>query len=139
MGVDAVELEEDHPQVLGSLGDFELNQPLDRTAEGLHLEEVRDVIHPLDKGDDLPVALVLAGLFDPGVDIADHRPHVAHDLAFEVDDQPQHAVRGGVVRPDVHGHDLATAIRSRRFVKQLGAHPDLCLGRALSHSCVRCR
>ena len=73
VGVDPVELEEDRPQVLGAGRDLELDQPLDRAAEGLHLEEVGDVVHPLDEGDDLPVALVLAGLFDPGVDVADHR------------------------------------------------------------------
>ena len=110
VGVDPVELEEDRPQVLGARRDLELDQPLDRAAEGLHLEEVGDVVHPLDEGDDLPVALVLAGLFDPGVDVADHRLQVADDLAFEVDDQPQHAVGGRVVRADVDRHHLGLQV-----------------------------
>ena len=106
VGVDPVELEEDRAQVLGPRRDLQPDEALDGAAVGLHLEEVGDVVHPLDEGDDLPVALVLAGLFDPGVDVADHRLEVAHDLAFEVDDQAQHPVRGGVVRPDVDRHHL---------------------------------
>ena len=112
VGVDPVELEEDRPQVLGAGRDLEVDQALDRAAVGLHLEEVGDVVHPLDEGDDLPVALVLAGLFDPGVDVADHRPQLAHHLAFEVDDEAQDAVGRRVVRPDVDGHDLAVALDS---------------------------
>ncbi len=106
VGVDPVELEEDRPQVLGPRRDLEPDEALDRAAVGLHLEEVGDVVHPLDEGDDLPVRLVLAGLFDPGVDVADHRFEVLHHLAFEVDDEPQHPVRRRVVRPDVDRHHL---------------------------------
>jgi hypothetical protein len=44
------------------------------------------------------------------VDVADHRSQVAHDLAFEVDDEPQDAVGRRVVRPDVDRHHLGGAV-----------------------------
>jgi hypothetical protein len=50
VGVDPVELEEDRPQVLGAGRDLELDQALDRAAEGLHLEEVGDVVIRSTKG-----------------------------------------------------------------------------------------
>ena len=96
--VDPVELEKEGAQVLGPRRDLELEQPLDRAAERLHVEEVGDVVHPLDERDHLPVALVLAGLLDPGVHVADHRLQVEHLLALEADQQPQDPVGRGVVR-----------------------------------------
>src|SRR6266850_1971376 len=46
-------------------------------------------------------------LLDPGVEVADDRLDAAHLLAVQVDDQPQHAVRGRVMRPEVDGEQLA--------------------------------
>ena len=98
---DPVELQVDHPQVLRARRHLEAEQRLDRAAERHRVEVVADVIHPLDHGDHLPVGLLLGGLLDPGVDVADDRLDVADDLALERRDQPQHAVRRGVVGPDV--------------------------------------
>ena len=95
---DPVELEVDDAQVLRALGDLDVEQRLDGAAERHRVEVVGQVVHPLDDGDDLPVALVLGRLLDAGVDVADDRLEVAHDLALERDEQPQHAVRGRVVR-----------------------------------------
>ena len=55
--VDPVELQVDHAQVLGARRDLELEQRLDRAAEGHRVEVVGEVVHPLDERDDLPVAL----------------------------------------------------------------------------------
>src|SRR5215469_9579403 len=46
-------------------------------------------------------------LLDPGVQVSDHRLEAPHRLAVEVDDQSQHAVRGGVMWPEVDGQELA--------------------------------
>ena len=108
--VQPVELEVDRPQVRGARRDLELEQLLDRAAEGLHVEEVGEVVHPLDERDHLPVALVLAGLLDPGVDVADDRLEVDHLLALEADQQAQHPVRGGVVRAQVDGQQLVLGL-----------------------------
>jgi hypothetical protein len=73
VGHDAVELEVDHAQVLRARRDLEVEQRLDRPAERHRVEVVREVVHPLDDRDDLPVGLVLGGLLDAGVDVADDR------------------------------------------------------------------
>ena len=103
---DPVQLEVDHAQVLGALGHLLVEQPLDRHAEGHRVEVVGEVVHPLDERDHLPVLLVLAGLLDAGVHVADDRLHVAHDLALERGQQAQHAVGGRVVRADVDREQL---------------------------------
>src|SRR5437016_4432383 len=55
-------------------------------------------------------APVLAELFEAGVQVAEVRD-AAHDrLAIELDDQPQHAMRGGMLRADVDEHMLGTQI-----------------------------
>ena len=103
---DPVELEVDHAQPLGARRDLLVEQALHGHAERHRVEVVGEVVHPLDERDDLPVLLVLAALLDAGVDVADDRLDVAHDLALERREQPQHAVRGGVVRADVDGEQL---------------------------------
>ena len=106
VGHDPVELEVDHAQVLRARRDLEVEQRLDRAAERHRVEVVREVVHPLDDRDDLPVALVLRGLLDAGVEVADDRLDVAHDLALERGQQAQHAVRRRVVRADVERQQL---------------------------------
>ena len=83
-----------------------LEQRLDGAAEDHRVEVVGEVVHPLDDGDHLPVGLLLGGLLDAGVDVADDRLEVAHDLALERHEQAQHAVGGRVVGPDVERQQL---------------------------------
>ena len=104
--VDPVQLHVDHPQVLGAVGDLQLEQLLDAAAVGLHVEEVAEVVHPLHVGDGLPVALLLAGLLDTRVDVADDRLQVQDLLALQGHDQAQHPVGRRVVRPHVDRHQL---------------------------------
>ena len=106
VGHDPVELHVQHAQVLAAARHLELEQRLDGVAEGHGVEEVRQVVHPLDDRDDLPVGLVLGGLLDAGVDVADHRDDVAHDLALERGEQAQHPMRRGVVRAHVERQQL---------------------------------
>jgi hypothetical protein len=103
---DPVELEVDDAQVLRALGHLEVEQRLDRPAERHRVEVVREVVHPLDDRDGLPVALVLGRLLDARVDVADDRLEVAHDLALERHQQAQHPVRRGVVRAHVEREQL---------------------------------
>ena len=102
-----------------------VEQPLDRHAERERVEVVGEVVHPLDERDHLPVGLVLAVLLDAGVHVADVRLHVAHDLALERHQQPQHPVRGGVVRAEVDGQQLLASARRRRAGRRgLGGELD---------------
>jgi hypothetical protein len=91
-------------------GRLEVEQRLDRPAERHRVEVVREVVHPLDDRDRLPVRLVLRGLLDAGVDVADHRHDVAHDLALERGQEAQDAVRRRMVRPDVEREQLLLAL-----------------------------
>jgi hypothetical protein len=121
---DPVELHVDDSQVLRARRRLDLEQRLDGADERHRVEVVGQVVHPLDDGDDLPVALVLRRLLDAGVEVADDRLEVAHDLALERDQQPQHAVRGRVVRAEVDRQQLGLGrgfdrLRARRDVDRL--------------------
>ena len=106
VGRDPVELHVDHAQVLRAWRDLEVEDRLDRSAECHRVEVVGEVVHPLDDRDDLPVRHVLGRLLDAGVEVADLRLDVAHDFAVERRHQPQHAVRGRVVRAEVERQQL---------------------------------
>ncbi len=116
---DAVQLEVDHAQVLRAPGNLDLHQRLDRAAERHRVEVVREVVHPLDDRDDLPVGLVLGGLLDPRVHVPDDRFDVPDDLPLQRHQQAQHAVRGGVVRAEVERQQLVASSRRLPAVELL--------------------
>ena len=72
-----------------------------------------EVVHPLDERDDLLPLLLLGGLLDAGVQEPDRRVGRDDGLAVELEHQPQHAVRAGVLRPHVDGHRLGADLRHR--------------------------
>ena len=127
-------------QVLTARRDVELQQRLDRAAERHRVEVVAQVVHPLDHRDHLPVGLVLGGLLDPGVDVADDRLDVADDLALKRCQQAQHAVGRRVVGPDVERQQLVGLADPGRLARErdrllaltviLGAERDLAAARA---------
>ena len=104
--VDPGELAERHPHPGRLARDLELQQLLDRE----HVDELvvleGDVVHAGRVGDALPPGLLLHRLLEPGVQIADHGREPDDVLAVEVDDQPEHPVRGGMVRAEVDGEDV---------------------------------
>ena len=105
-----VQLKMDDAQVLGARWDLDVEQRFDGPHEGHRVEVVREVVHPLDDWDHLPVRLALGGLLDPRVDVADERLDVADDLALERGEQPEHAVRRRVMRPDVERQQLVALL-----------------------------
>jgi hypothetical protein len=110
---DPVELQVDHAQRLRARRDLDVEQALDGHAEDGRVRVVREVVHPLDERDHLPVLLVLARLLDARVDVADDRHHVHDHLAPERGQEAQDAVGGRVVRPDVEGEDLLVGVDLR--------------------------
>ncbi len=81
------------------------------TEHLLYAERVRQtvrlggqVIHPLDERYHLLPLLLLGGFLDSGVQVPDRRVRGTNDLAIELEHQPEHAVRAGVLRPHVHRH-----------------------------------
>ena len=107
---DAVQLEVDDAQILAPGRYLHLGQRLDGGAVGHRVEVVGEVVHPLDHGDDLPVGLVLGGLLDAGVHVADDRFEVSHDLALERHEQAQDPVCGRVVGTEVERQQLVVGL-----------------------------
>ena len=106
VGVDPGELPERHPHPRRLARDLELEQLLDREHEDELVVLEGDVVDARRVGDPLPPGLLLHGLLEPGVQVADHGREPDDVLAVQVDDQPEHPVRGRVVRAEVDGEDV---------------------------------
>ena len=104
MAVDALQLGEQHANPLHAIRHLETEQLLDRQAVGVRVRLRAQVVHALDERNDLLELLLLGRLLDAGVQIADRRRGRHDRLAVELEHQPQHAVRAGVLRPHVDGH-----------------------------------
>ena len=102
-----------HADVLHALpaSVLDAEQPLDREAERQAVGLRAEVVHPLDERDDLLPLLLLGGLLDAGVEEADGRVGLDDRLAGELQHEPQHAVRAGVLRPHVDGHRFGAEFR----------------------------
>ncbi len=76
------------------------------------------VVLAIGPRDDLVVLAVLADLLEPAVQVADVRDAADDRLAIELEHEPEHAMRGRVLRADVDEHVLGVHLR-------LGHHPGL--------------
>src|SRR5262249_30597445 len=85
---------------------LEPEQLLDRQHEDELVVLVGEVVNPRRVRDRLPPRLLLHVLLEARVDVADLGVDTDDDLAVEVDDQPQDAVRRGVIRAEVDGQDV---------------------------------
>ena len=87
-------------------GHLDLEQLLDREHEDELVVLERDVVDALRVRDRLPPRLLLHVLLEAGVQVADHRGAGRRRSRRQVDDEPQHAVRGRVVRAEVDRQDV---------------------------------
>ncbi len=103
---DPVELHQDDADDRGPVRDVvgDPEQLLDRQAVGGLVEEAGQVVHAGDERRALGPAAVLEVLLDAGVQVADAAAGLLHALALELEDQPQDAVGGRVLRAHVD-HD----------------------------------
>ncbi len=76
-------------------------QPLHRQAVGGLVEDRRQVVRPGAERDALGPGPELHVLLDAGVQVADARAGLGDGLAVQGQDQPEHAVRGRVLRAHV--------------------------------------
>jgi len=83
---------------------FQVEQFFHRQAPAQVIGKRRQVIHAIGQRDRLLIRLLLELLFDAGVQVADIRLALHHRLAVQFDHQPQHSVRGGVLRSHVEDH-----------------------------------
>ena len=61
----------------------------------------RDIVEPVEIGHGLQIGLVLDQLLGAAVKQADMRIDALDDLPVELQHQPQHAVRGRMLRPEI--------------------------------------
>ncbi len=120
---DAADLAIEHADQLPAPRHLDAQELLDRKAEGVLLVHRRDVVEPVEIRDRLQVRLVLDQLLGAPVQQPDVRVHALHDLAVELEDEAQHAVRRRMLRPEIDleiaqrrfGHHAAPAVARARF------------------------
>jgi hypothetical protein len=106
MAVEPLQLGNHHADVRDALGHLEAEQLFRREAERQTVGLRAQVIHPLDQRNHLLPLLLFARLFDAGVEESDRGIGIDDGFAVELQHQPQHAVRTGVLGPHVDGHRL---------------------------------
>src|SRR6476661_5373812 len=92
---------------LAALRDLDAEQPLRAEGEGDVVSRTVEVILAVRPGYDLVVLPILADLLEAAVQVADVRDAPHHRLAIQLEHQPEHAVRGRVLRADIDEHVLA--------------------------------
>ena len=103
MAQNAADLAEKDPEELGATWHFELEEPLDGEHEGVLLVHRRGVVEPVEVRNVLDVGARLDQLLRAAVEQPDVRVDALDDFAVELQHQAQHAVGGGVLRPEVDG------------------------------------
>jgi hypothetical protein len=98
---DARDLVEHGADVLRALRDLDAQQLLDCQHVGVLVAHHRHVVEPVHVRHRLDEGLVLGQLLGRAVQQADVRVGALDHLAVELQHQAQHAVRGGMLRPEV--------------------------------------
>ena len=91
----------EHADELAPLRHLKLQQLFRSKAESMFLIHGRDVVEPVDIADRLQVGLVLDELLGTAMEQPDVRVDALHDLTVEFEHETQHAVGGGMHRPEV--------------------------------------
>ena len=98
---DPGQLGEEDPQILGAERHFEPEQLLDGEHVAVLHAHRRAIIEPVEIGQSLEIGLVFAELLGAAVEQADMRVDPLDDLAVQLEDQPQNAVRGRVLGAEI--------------------------------------
>ena len=137
---DPVELHQDDPDDRGTVRDVvgDPEQLLDGQAVAGLVEEAGQVVHARDEGRALGPAAVLEVLLDAGVQVADAAAGLLDALPLELEDQPQDAVGGRVLRAHVD-HDALVGharVEGDGVPVAAGDGEDPALGRVVAGSLV---
>jgi len=103
---DALQLAHDHANILSALGHLDPGQLLQRQGIRQIGGHRRQVVEPVGEDDVLEVGARLAELLDRAVQVAHHGARGDDSLAVEREDEAEHAVGAGVLRPHVDGEQL---------------------------------
>ena len=93
---------EHHANVLGARRRRDAHQLFNRQRESVLLAHWRHVIEPVEIRDRLQIGLVFDQLFGAAVEQPDMRVDPLDDLAVHFEDQPHHAMRRRMLRPEIH-------------------------------------
>ena len=117
---DSRQLRIEHADQLGAVRHREAEQPLDRQHEGVLAVHRRDVVEPVEIRHRLEVGLVLDQLLGAAVQQADMRIGALDHLAVQLEDQPQHAMRGRVLRAKIDGEVASRGVGAHVLLPQPG-------------------
>ncbi len=107
-----VELHQEHADDRGAVGDLVLDaeQLLHGEAVGGLVEEGRQVVHARHERGALGPRPVFEVLLDAGVEVADAAAGLGDGLAVDLQDEPEHAVRGRVLGAHVDDDALVVGL-----------------------------
>ena len=121
MAGDTQQLPRQHADVLGPARHGDVHELLEGHHRRPLAEQGADVFQRVEVADGLVVIRVLAQLLDTPVQIAEDRIEIRHDLAVDLHDDPQHAVRRRMLGAHIEEHlavaegvELGLALRARR-------------------------
>ena len=103
-------------------GHLDTGEALDRDRPPELVVERRQPVVAVHEHEGLAGVAKLGQLLGAAVHVADHRLGALDDLAVELDHDPQHAVRGGVLGADVEDHLLGLELPRRDDVDAAAAH-----------------
>jgi hypothetical protein len=118
---DALQLAHQDADDLRALGYLKPEEFLHRHTVGEVVPQRVEVVHAVGDDDALLVLLILEELLHPRVQVADVGHALDDHLAVEDEFEPEHAVRGRVLRPERDGH-----LRVERPVYDLVRRRQVC-------------
>jgi len=111
---DAEQLAQHDSDHLRAIRHLDPGEPFDRQHVRQVVHHAAEVIDAIGVGDEGVPRLTLAHLFRAAVVKADVGHHIHDLLAIELEDEPQHAMRTGVLRSDIEKHELAVLALARQ-------------------------
>jgi len=97
------ELGEQHAQILAAQRHFEIKQLFDGQHETVLFAHWRNIIEPVEIGQRLKIGLVFDEFFGAAVQQPDMRIDAFDDLAIQLQNEPQYAVRRRMLRTEIDG------------------------------------
>ena len=113
---DAGDFGKHHANILRARRRRDAHQLFDRQRESVLLAHRRYVIEPVEIGDRLQIGLVFDQLLGAAMQQADMRVDALDDLAVHLEDEPHHAVRRRMLRPEIH-HEILDPRRAFEFAR----------------------
>ncbi len=93
-----------HPDILRADRRFDAQELLHRQREGQVVRRRAEIVEPVGQRKNLGVGEALGQFFGAAVEVADMRVHARDIFAVQLEDEPQHPMRAGMLRAEVEKH-----------------------------------